>query len=73
MRIVHAWLKPQWGVPAHSSPVALYIACTVVRLARGGELLHLGEHVEEAAVAAGRERLREPARLDQPGLTRVGQ
>ena len=47
--------------------------CTLHELARGGELLHLGEHVEEAAVAAGRERLREPARLDQPGLTRVGQ
>ena len=46
------------GVPAH-----------LARSARGGELLHLGEHVEEAAVAAGRERLREPARLDQPGLT----
>ena len=45
---------------AHRFPAAL-------QSARGGELLHLGEHVEETAVAAGRERLRETARLDNPG------
>tara|TARA_B110000196_G_C20638369_1_gene427314 strand:- start:260 stop:391 length:132 start_codon:yes stop_codon:yes gene_type:complete len=37
-------------------------------LARGAELFHLSEHIEEAAVAAWRERLGEAARLDELGL-----